>query len=231
METPTPLGSYQPASNPMFPREEIPSPATPSPKPASSMRVVWIVLVGIVVLAGAAYGWMKLYPSSPVALESASPTPTATADPTTGWKTYTNTQSGFEIRYPNSWFQAQPSASGCCDDISTYDPNDPNHILGSPGDIAIRFLPDTNPAGMTLDAYAPMGVDFSGTFVPASPGTPILATQVMIGQYEGRKIDYLGGSSYFVVKGPIGVHIIVSRGTFGPDPLLDSILSTFKFTP
>jgi len=66
------------------------------------MRVVWIVLIGIVVLAGAAYGWMKLYPSSPVALESASPLPTASADATAGWKTYTNTQYGFEFKYPET---------------------------------------------------------------------------------------------------------------------------------
>lgn len=32
-----------------------------------------------------------------------SPTPTETGDPTTGWKTYTNSQIGFSFQYPSDW--------------------------------------------------------------------------------------------------------------------------------
>lgn len=34
---------------------------------------------------------------------AASPTPTATDDPTAGWKTYTNSQIGFSFEYPSDW--------------------------------------------------------------------------------------------------------------------------------
>lgn len=97
-------------TNPMMPVPEVPTPSPMSPppavppaKPARFLRVVWMVLIGIVVLAGAAYGWMKLYPSSPVALESVSPSPAATADATADWKTYTNTEYGFSLALTDAW--------------------------------------------------------------------------------------------------------------------------------
>lgn len=63
---------------------------------------VWltITIVAIVVVAVAGAGWWywnKNYAIGPT------PTPTAIPDETANWKTYTNTQYGFEFKYPNDW--------------------------------------------------------------------------------------------------------------------------------
>ena len=98
---------YQP-QQPTTPEPEF----QPSPPQGETLRsqpdkkLSIYVLVGLIV-AGVAfefYIWEKggLLPALPSS--TVSPTPTATPDPTADWKTYTNTQYGFEFKYPLSGY-------------------------------------------------------------------------------------------------------------------------------
>ena len=103
-----------PAPAPVSPPMPVTPPPTGGQKPASSMRWVWMTLFAVVVLAGCAYGWVTLYPATPVAEVTPSPSASvaATVEPTAGWKTYTNVKYGFEFKYPTEWGISEHSANG-----------------------------------------------------------------------------------------------------------------------
>jgi len=70
----------------------------------SNKKILIYVLIGLII-AGGAFGyyiWQKggLFPDLPT------PTVAATPDPTADWQTYRNEQYGFEVRYPESIFNA-----------------------------------------------------------------------------------------------------------------------------
>lgn len=60
------------------------------------------VIVGLLVLGGVAYGGMWYWQKQQVVQEVV-PTFTPRVDETANWKTYTNTQYGFEIKHPEDW--------------------------------------------------------------------------------------------------------------------------------
>lgn len=102
MDTPAST-SYPPASAPASAPVQTPQSAVPPSKPSSSKHVVLVALAVLAVLAGAAYAWMQLNPAAPAESPSPSPTATATADPTADWKTYTNSEYGFQLMFPDEW--------------------------------------------------------------------------------------------------------------------------------
>ncbi len=86
------------------------------PAKSDMTRVIVWTVVAIVVLVGGYVAFaanQQLWPfaSEPVVSVSPSPSASATpgstsspqADPTAGWKTYTNTQYGFGLTFPDSW--------------------------------------------------------------------------------------------------------------------------------
>ena|SRR3989344_543371 len=60
------------------------------------MKKVLIITSAILLLAAACNKQVSVQPAS-------APIPTSIADQTTNWKTYTNSQYGFEFKYPSSW--------------------------------------------------------------------------------------------------------------------------------
>ena len=92
-----------------------PMPVMPPPtgglKPASSMRWLWIALIAVVVLAGAAYGWMKLYPTSPVAEVTATPAEQAPATPAATASRGVDLPTGY-MAVPEGLYHWSPEAWG-----------------------------------------------------------------------------------------------------------------------
>ena len=96
------------------------SPMSPPPMPKKGMSP-WLAvgIAAVVILAYVAFSaYAGMWPFAPAASVSPTPTasagalPTASSTPTatisatpdtTGWKTYTNTQYGFSIKYPRDW--------------------------------------------------------------------------------------------------------------------------------
>lgn len=108
--------------------------ALPPQHPTRSFGVMWVVVIGILVIAGGAYAWMKFNPATPGAQEtptpSPSPTTTATAvttvDPTAGW-------TNFSSKYFTLSFKVPPGFT----------------VQDSPNHISMRS--DANVSGPSLD--------------------------------------------------------------------------------
>lgn len=85
-------------NQPVIPQEPVPAPIPPKhfgPK-------FFIAIVAILVVAGAACGGIWWWANHP--LVSPHPVASPTLDPTADWKTYTNTEYGFEFKYPNDLY-------------------------------------------------------------------------------------------------------------------------------
>lgn len=82
-------------------------------------RKIAIIVIAVLVLAGAAYGvyygWQKLLVKG-----NPSPSPQGTAI----WQTYTNSQYGFELKYPDSFQYREESDNSGFFKVSFYKKND-----------------------------------------------------------------------------------------------------------
>lgn len=114
--SPNPNPTPQPA-----PQENNPQPAKPvQPSPVkNSLLMIMSALIIILVVVAGFFAWQTQKLTQQIAGMQTAPTPTPTATPTatptqeaspsaspasvTGWKTYTNTQYGFTLNYPNTY--------------------------------------------------------------------------------------------------------------------------------
>jgi hypothetical protein len=82
-----------------------PAPTPPAPQIKNSLLLIMsVLLIVTVAIAGLFYFQIqKLSKELSKYQIQASPTPTATPDPTANWKTYTSTQFGYSFNYPQSW--------------------------------------------------------------------------------------------------------------------------------
>ncbi len=94
--------------DPIIPQSQEPQYQAPTPPPKHFLNKKFAITFVILILLGAgAYAGIWYWQNQQVAQEVAptfTPRPSATADPTADWKTYTNTQYGFEVKYPLDWF-------------------------------------------------------------------------------------------------------------------------------
>ena len=73
-------------------------PVQPMPTKHFTPKFIGVILILVALGAGASYGiWWWGNQNSQVAVLPATP------DPTANWKTYTNTEYGFEVKYPLDW--------------------------------------------------------------------------------------------------------------------------------
>ncbi len=80
----------------------MPTPAAPTPVPRPSIWL-WIGVCVLMLGIGIGIGMFLEGYRRPTAYVTASPAPSPTADPTANWKTYTNSQRKYVLRYPNDW--------------------------------------------------------------------------------------------------------------------------------
>lgn len=69
-------------------------------------EILVLALVIIAAVAGGAYYFGTQKGSIPFVSKS-SPTPSPSADPTSNWKTYTNTKFNYSLKYPTDWVVAK----------------------------------------------------------------------------------------------------------------------------
>jgi hypothetical protein len=87
------------------PPQTEPIPTVEVPKPKNNLLVILIVaIVSMAIGAVGFWAYERYLVKGPIAQNTLpSPTPMATADPTTNWKTYTNSKYNYSLKYPDSW--------------------------------------------------------------------------------------------------------------------------------
>ncbi len=153
--------------------------------------------------------------------ETFTPRPSALPDATAGWKTYTNTKYGFEFKYPSDWTLEDNKDTG----LPTW-----FNSVGIRKNLAgneyqkIQFISSKE----SLDS----GMANQG--VVELDGTQWRKTQFNDGT-PGQNADYdtlslftsKGGINYEIDINPVNGPIYGKDGSM--DPILNQILSTFKF--
>ncbi len=192
------------------------------------MRVVWMVLVGIIVLAGAAYGWMMLSPASPVAYQTPTPSPTASANPTADWKTCKNTRYGYEFKYPQEWQVFKPGLG----EAGPADCTDGDTRLflfaKSISDFNTNFLAVEVKSPEYMAAFYPNiknledALQKNSTLAPAHSTNSIVAELTLDGE---RLVQFTNDDFWAFHDGTLYEFRMA-----GDLPLVRQILSTFKFT-
>lgn len=191
-----------------------PSPELPKVEPKSgsgftiaSMALFVLVSLGVIVFL---YYQNQQLKGMLANYQKPSPTPTATPDPTAGWKTYTN-NSGFSFKYPQNFIVQEPSQSGS---------------------------PSANPKSVSLFVYD--SSDSSGTYYNdryinidvnrTKPNFDQTPTQLMLGGTTATRytLSNVNFDVYLVQLALDYVDIYVSN-----DPtrnvMANQILSTFQF--
>ncbi len=141
--------SFTPGNNSINNSIPPPTPQYFVPEPKHFLNKKFIVtFVILLLLGGSAYAGIWMWQNQQVAQEVAptfTPRPSVAANPTADWKTYTNTQYGFEFKYPNDFSVCDvipPKSLGTGTYITritysecgkTADPNLPPEKVGSGG--------------------------------------------------------------------------------------------------
>ena len=228
--------SFAPGNNSINNSVPPPSPQYSASNPKHLSKLVTLVVLSLT-LGLAAYAGILYWQDQKLGEEYAisfTPRPSVTADPIADWKTYTNTQYGFEVKYP----------------AFLYNKTDPN----------VFFNFESTPLKLFLGGVSPENAGVEGKDYIINDGYRIFATteekknividltksipdsykstKINIPGIEAYRIDDLGG----VTCGPdvyINTSVISNKyirlgycayTNYPIDNLFDQILSTFKFT-
>lgn len=198
-------------------------------------------VLGVFILTGAAFGAYKfsqrqVYPElvegptpSPTAtpLPTPTPEPTPTPGPTADWKTHTNTECGFSIKYPS---ELTVDETRGCVHFSLWGPTQKTDTEFYDG---ISLLFDSGQLGnktlkQLVDEEVAMFQDVGEVLIP-----PAATTIAGVSGYT-FKASGLGVFTYFYVSPKPGAYLEIVDSTVDPtgkgfQKTVDLMLSTLKF--
>jgi len=220
-QTPTEIQNITPRPQP---QTQIPSKS----KKTKKFLVLGLILLLIIAGAGGAYFYLKNQKSKTQDITSEVPTsPTPTPDPTADWETYTNTDIGYLLKYPSTWFEID----GYIYDNKKPSPDNGIAICFYPTDITITDL------DVLLDSILEEYVNMEG-----DPPFRSYETKSKITLNNNYEVLIITGSGYtrasfisYLIVDPVSkknVHISFSSPPNEIDqykPIIDQILSTFEF--
>ncbi len=139
--------------------------------------------------------------------------PTSTTSPaqnniTDGVKTYTNTEFGFEFKYPEDWEFEENTFSN---PFSKF-----NLEVALPKD-------KQTPNAITINIVAPDFVDRQFSDLQD------IASKVIVDGVEGLKYEYTDQAPHITIILPLGKYKIILGTIIGHRDILNQILATFKF--
>lgn len=209
-----------------------------------------VVILLLIVVAGAAY-----YFGTKNKTASVSPTPSPTSIPTTNWKTYTNSEFGFNVEYPKSWTSASTGPNAAMDQVKAG-----QTISGTvtPSYDTISFLDQNKNEQLNISIFNqynqpyPTSVDeFKSSYFYTYGAcdlrwgfVPNTLTLIYIGSESFLKVEgvsstditnsnapVLRGACYYGKTRAGNLVVFSTMSTQIEDfSLYDQILSTFKFT-
>lgn len=211
--------SFAPGNNSINNQKPIPSVFSPAPQKNFTPKFISLIVL-LLLLGGGAYAGIWYWQNQQVTQEVV-PTFTPRADAIAGWKTYMNTQYGFEFKYPAGTDIQGINAKSSWPATS----EDDDLLVGT-----FFNLIASNPLGYCSDLKT------SETIV-ACLDSPAWAksdtwTPVVIGGENAVARSSEGSNTvnmYYVNHGKTGLQISVSDSAQG-NPIVSQILSTFKFT-
>jgi hypothetical protein len=177
----------------------------------------------------------------------ASPIPTATADPTAGWKTYTNTKYLYSLKYPDNFTVGQNGVNSptpeTVEDIVVYNPNSKTPLDGPAFSVSVMKREET------LQARAQTHFDRISTYkltpnaaFPSYKSNSIVSTFTKTTFLNKEAFTYTITGSYYddgaaeAISAPMerkylwvddGKNYLLVRSD--TDSQINQILSTFKF--
>ena len=145
----------------------------------------------------------------------------AQVDVFSGWKTYTNTKYGFEMKYPSDWYLYAGNQS----DVFFQPTKEINGGIPGPHANALEVKVEAYSSQKSLDSvikdkFAQAGISFT-------------KNSYEIGGISGLKVIFqcegvgCGAPEWFVTKGN---NLYYFNSNLGYSKTFDQILSTFKFT-
>lgn len=157
-------------------------------------------------------------PSNQGAIGNASSQPIPTAD----WKTYTNTQYGFEIAYPKDWFMRSALRSDTSEDIyiSPESSQDNFVFIGSALNINVSKIKTGNSLlDEVRDRFGKLGTDFTEENIKVGGIDGLIIKTICQGVGCGQPERVVVKNNYF--------YDLIERNI---NPVFDQVISTFKFT-
>ena len=252
MDTPQP---FQAPYTPPVTSAPVPLPTPPA---GSHTGLLIGILAAVVVLAAAAYYFVVLKPGG-VAVVAPSPSvsvsPSPSINPTAGWKTYTNTQYGFEISLPSSYTVSEVSPQPRQSDIYLV-PVQSGEMVAYRTTVkpllSVDAQPGDNPYVIPMAAFNANQYRFIAVSAGIEYGYNSVTKKWWQNNGNGQKeatpetVEKNGWVGYKFSDGDTGTNtqvIAIPHGNFifelgfisGGDsfqltPSIDQILSTFKFT-
>ncbi|PJE68920.1 hypothetical protein COU96_02585 [Candidatus Shapirobacteria bacterium CG10_big_fil_rev_8_21_14_0_10_38_14] len=256
MQTNEPTSNQEQTNTP--PAAEVPA----SQKPVTSKPIVsWLLVSLVVLLIGTtgvfAYKYFRLkrqidnkqpVPSVPPTKvtttgPSPAPSPLPTADPTTNWKTYSNSRFGYSFKYPETWEPNRGPGNISDEELSSqrdvdfYDPSLPGEDPGTGFTVKVNEL---NATGASKDCSS-LEDCFTKTFswldkgiITDKQNVSFLGEQAITFTYQRKTALYSQTWKYlyFLHKNnAYNIHISTESSREGVIfDIFDMILSTFKYS-
>jgi hypothetical protein len=210
-------------------------PPLPQPTPSLPPRRKiftshFLELIGLfLVLAFVSYLGVQYWQDKQL-VEEYVPVYTPRVDAVTNWKTYTNTQYGFEFKYPSSWNLVELKSDQASDFAVAVDPE----LKGLPeGDQPFSFMIEASSLKeLDLLKKHPTNLkDYLDKYSQDSTQGYANVTRYTAGGISGYKAQVVGGFAdpiiYFFEKDNL---IFSISATYDKQPLAQEIPATFKFT-
>ena len=211
-----------------------------------------IIIIGILLIAGVVWVWQKdtetdgITPTPPTPVEPTEPVePTPPQEPDSvqvpeGWKTYRNTELGFELAYPGEWFLYDRETFVKDNGGENFNPD----TCGATGGVGLKdaIILSKENLGTCADlGYSgPLISDFALRASPLLSQDPINRyknkpgeTIITIDRTKALKTTYLGDDmttiEFNYKEKSYVIFLRKSKRDGFYDPILDNILTTFRF--